>query len=265
MPESLGSMRMKTTVVLCLGLLAAGCGGASQPEPVAAPPPADTRTSSPSPAPADDASAAEPRRVDPRSEGFEIAYGEYAITTETNAIRPGRVSLVVTNGGKLTHGFEMKSDSEGSHSGRGRGGDRFKIEKPTFGPGGSFKLSLTLAPGVYELECYVGNHEALGMRTILRVSGDAPLVEQDTKPTGDSVEVRGFAFGPRTLEVTAGTQVTWRNSDPTQHTVTSKDGAFGSEPLAPSGTFAAKFDQPGEYRYFCAIHPTMEGVVRVTS
>ncbi len=189
-----------------------------------------------------------------------MGFGEYAITTETKAIRPGAVTLAVRNGGRLTHGLEMKA--EGESSGHG-GGDRFKVEEPSFGPGQSFKLTLTLTPGVYELECYVANHEELGMLTILRVGDDAPLVKQ-AKADGNSVDIRAFAFGPEALAVPVGTRVTWRNEDPTAHTVTSKDGSFGSDPLASGTAFSTTFDQPGEYRYFCAIHPTMEGVIRVT-
>jgi plastocyanin len=258
-------MRKKHILLLALGLIAAACGGV-QPRAVSTAPESSPTSVG---APSGDGSTtpvSKPKLVDPRSGGFEVGFGEYAITTESTAIRPGRVTFAVRNGGKLTHGLEMKSESDGSNRGPGGGGDeRFKIEEPTFGPGGSFELELTLPPGVYELECYVGNHDELGMRTILNVSDDAPLVEQ-TQSGGDTVEIEGFSFAPKTLEVPAGTSVTWRNGDPTPHTVTARDNnAFGSDPLDRGAKFSVTFDQPGEYRYYCAIHPTMEGVIRVTA
>ena len=34
--------------------------------------------------------------------------------------------------------------------------------------------------------------------------------------------------------------------------------------MATKGTFSHTFDQPGEYRYICALHPGMKGTVVVT-
>jgi hypothetical protein len=78
-----------------------------------------------------------PRRVDPRTDGFEIGFGEYAVTLEAPTIRPGRVMFEIRNGGKLVHGFEMEGqDQDGDSSGPGSGGDdAFKIERPSFKPG----------------------------------------------------------------------------------------------------------------------------------
>src|SRR5688500_12040713 len=47
--------------------------------------------------------------VDPRSGGLEVALGEWSIGLEAKAIRPGRVTLVITNRGKARHGFEIEA------------------------------------------------------------------------------------------------------------------------------------------------------------
>jgi plastocyanin len=190
--------------------------------------------------------------------GLDVGFGEFAITLEAKAVRPGRVTLVVHNGGKLVHGFEMK------RSGEHGGDDRFKVEAATFGPDDTIRIVANLPAGQYEIECYVANHESLGMRTTLEVGADAPLVRPRIAPTG-TVDIRGFSFEPGTVSVQVGSKVTWRNQDPTAHTVTSTDGSFSSQPLASGKGFVFTFASSGAFAYACAIHPSMRGTVRVTA
>jgi plastocyanin len=197
------------------------------------------------------------KKVDPRKDGLDVGFGEFAITLEARAIRPGPVTFVVHNGGKLVHGFEMKAGGEDGHSRHGGGDDEFKIEAPTFGPDDTVRIKANLPVGTYEIECYVANHEALGMKTTLVVREDAPLVRPTTAAP--------IAFDPTTTKVQAGTTVEWTNSDPTEHTVTAQDGSFGSEPLASGKGFRVTFGQAGSFAYYCAIHPTMTGTIQVTS
>jgi hypothetical protein len=204
-----------------------------------------------------------PRPVDPRKGGLEIGFGEFAITLEARSIRPGPVTFVIRNGGKLIHGFEMKSEDDGG-SNRGPGGgddERFEVEAPTFGPDDTIRIKANLPVGLYEIECYVADHDDLGMRTLLRVRRDAPFVRPKAR---DEVQIKGFAFDPQTVEAKAGAKISWRNADPTDHTVTAKDGSFDSKPLASGKGFVVTFSRSGQYPYFCAIHPTMTGTIRVT-
>jgi hypothetical protein len=212
------------------------------------------------------APTAQPRRVDPRRGGFEVGFGEFAVTLEADAIRPGPVTFVVRNGGEMIHGFEMEIESEDDdNSGPGGGDDDgFKIEQPMFGPGETIRIDLDLAQGLYKVECWVANHDDLGMEALLEVRPDAPKVlREPAAGGGDAVQIQGFAFDPDVIEVTAATEVTWTNGDPEAHTVTADDGSFDSGPVDPDGTFAASFDQAGSFTYFCAIHPSMKGTVRV--
>ena len=77
------------------------------------------------------------------------------------------------------------------------------------------------------------------------------------------VLIEGFRFNPGIVEVKAGSKLAWKNGDPLAHTVTAKDGSFRSDPLPSGKGFVVTFDRPGQYSYFCAIHPTMTGTVRV--
>jgi plastocyanin len=83
------------------------------------------------------------------------------------------------------------------------------------------------------------------------------------------VAMTNFVFVEDRIEVAVGTTVTWTNGDSTRHTVTSgaddtDDGTFDSGDIGPGETFSYTFDAPGEFAYFCDIHPTMTGVVVVT-
>jgi plastocyanin len=81
--------------------------------------------------------------------------------------------------------------------------------------------------------------------------------------TGDAVKIAGFAFSPATLQVKAGTKVTFTNEDEYEHTATADDGSFDSEHLKKGDTFEFTFDKPGTYAYKCDIHNSMTGKVVV--
>jgi plastocyanin len=85
--------------------------------------------------------------------------------------------------------------------------------------------------------------------------------------TGSAPEVGidNFAFTPGTTTVKPGTQVTWTNRDDIPHTVDSAQGKFKSAALDTDQTFQFRFTEPGEYPYFCRIHPKMTGSIVVQS
>jgi len=85
--------------------------------------------------------------------------------------------------------------------------------------------------------------------------------------TGSAPEVRidNFAFTPGTTTVKPGTQVTWTNRDDIPHTVDSAQGKFKSAALDTDQTFQFRFTEPGEYPYYCRIHPKMTGSIVVQS
>ena len=201
--------------------------------------------------------------VDPRRGGLELGFGEFAITLEAGEIRPGPVTFVIRNGGRLVHGFEMEIEERGDGSGHGSGHDGLKIEGPAFGPGETIRIPTELAPGEYEIECFVAEHDDMGMRATLIVRRGAPLVRVDPGPVEGQIEIADFAFAPTPIEVSVGTTVTWRNLDPTAHTVSASDGSFDSGTLGSDARFETAFERAGTFDYFCQIHPTMRGSVRV--
>ena len=80
----------------------------------------------------------------------------------------------------------------------------------------------------------------------------------------DQVEIKNFAFAPRTLTVRAGTRVVWTNRDDEPHRIASAGGTFAaSNALDTSDSYAVTFAKPGTYAYFCSIHPMMVGTIIV--
>jgi plastocyanin len=199
---------------------------------------------------------------DPRKDGFEVALGEWAITPESEAIRPGRTTFVISNRGTMPHGFEIEREGDDS-SGSGSGAEDGKVETRVLQPGESVEVELELSEGVYKLECNVDGHDDMGMEMLLDVRADAPLPKAARPDTYTDVAIEAFAFKPATVTVKAGQEVTWKNHDPAEHSVTQVGGGFDSGTMAAGATFGTTFDQPGEYRYICALHPGMKGRVVV--
>ena len=80
------------------------------------------------------------------------------------------------------------------------------------------------------------------------------------------VTISNSRFDNVELRVEPGTTVTFVNTDPFAHTITSVDESpveFDSGDLGQDQVFEFTFDEPGEYAYFCRIHPTMRAVVIV--
>jgi plastocyanin len=82
-------------------------------------------------------------------------------------------------------------------------------------------------------------------------------------PGGSTVEINNFAFTPASLTVSAGTSVSWKFDDSTQHTVTADDNSFTSEAMGDGQTYTHTFDTKGTLAYHCSIHPFMKGSVEV--
>jgi len=78
------------------------------------------------------------------------------------------------------------------------------------------------------------------------------------------VKIDNFSFGPDTITVPVGTTLTWQNGDDIPHTVVAEDKSFRSKALDSDEHFSVVFSKPGEFVYFCGLHPFMKGKVIVT-
>lgn len=79
-----------------------------------------------------------------------------------------------------------------------------------------------------------------------------------------NIGIREFMFEPKDLTVAVGTKVTWVNDDQIPHTVAETHKVFRSGALDTNDSFSWVFNTPGEYDYFCALHPQMIGKIVVS-
>ena len=82
-------------------------------------------------------------------------------------------------------------------------------------------------------------------------------------PRAVAIDIDNFRFGVVSLEIAAGTTVTWTNRDDIPHTVASVTKIFRSPPLDTGETFSYTFRDVGSFEYYCSMHPRMTGRIVV--
>ncbi|HXY04271.1 MAG TPA: cupredoxin family copper-binding protein [Terriglobales bacterium] len=85
----------------------------------------------------------------------------------------------------------------------------------------------------------------------------------NSSDAGTEIKIDNFAFVPGALTVKTGTRVIWVNHDDIPHTVDSTEGKFRSGALDTDDHFQFLFMDPGEYQFFCRLHPKMTGKIIV--
>ena len=97
------------------------------------------------------------------------------------------------------------------------------------------------------------------------IGGAAPAAAEAAVAGEAAVSIDNFTFSPAAITVAAGTRVVWTNRDDIPHTVVGADDprALRSPALDTDDRFAFAFAAPGTYRYFCSLHPHMQGTVVV--
>lgn len=80
-----------------------------------------------------------------------------------------------------------------------------------------------------------------------------------------TITIDNFTFKPAELDVATGASVTWVNRDDIPHLVVGQDNPreLKSQPLDTGDHYEFVFKTPGTYRYFCSLHPHMQGTVVV--
>ena len=84
---------------------------------------------------------------------------------------------------------------------------------------------------------------------------------EDQAKTVD-VSIENFKFAPASVKIHVGDTVRWTVNSGT-HTTTSDTAVWDSSAMATGEVFTFRFDQAGDYPYFCAIHTDMRATVAV--
>jgi plastocyanin len=108
---------------------------------------------------------------------------------------------------------------------------------------------------------------ATGAANATSAGGGATTV---VMPLGSSASTSGAGFEPPTVTVSPGASVIWDNQDNALHTATSgesptPDGKFDSGLIGANQASkpVTMPSEPGEYKYFCTLHPFLVGTVTV--
>ena len=101
-----------------------------------------------------------------------------------------------------------------------------------------------------------------------QVSHDAMLRRQSTRKNlvlaANEIGIDNFKFSPATLAVKSGTKVTWINNDDVPHLIVNVENRFRQSPVLDSDQrFSVTLTMPGNYNYFCSLHPMMQGRIVV--
>ena len=79
-----------------------------------------------------------------------------------------------------------------------------------------------------------------------------------------TITIHSFTFGPAVLNVKAGTVVTVKNTDDTDHTVTALDGSFDTGPIHGGKSATFTVTKAGTVKFHCNIHNYMTGTIHAT-
>jgi plastocyanin len=106
------------------------------------------------------------------------------------------------------------------------------------------------------------------MRTALRVAilgagVCASAFSLAVEPRTVTIKMQKEAFVPAKTTVTAGTHITWTNTDTVPHSVTAADNRFDSGPILPGKSFEWTADKAGKVDYHCIFHPSMTAILTV--
>ena len=125
----------------------------------------------------------------------------------------------------------------------------------------------------------IANHAVVDNRGITnKVSNNSSVIEGVTvRIVPGATLLTDTAYNPNPIKIMRGQTVLWLNEDFGFHTVTSggvndpnsgilfDSGLTGPTMLSSKGkTFSYQFNVPGEFPYYCILHPGMVGTVTVT-
>lgn len=210
-----------------------------------------------------------------------------------------KVIFNVVNDGKSFHSFGVTKDTEGI-GGIIPGSEVASPASPLKSGEGGTSEFIAGEEGIFYYICTVPGHRDQGMvGTIIVGDAEVEVMEEEPEPMKEaepmeekepaSTEPVAYdgpislpegsgvpgcqetneCYIPYHVTAPAGTEIVWSNDDTAAHTVTSgtpqdgSDGLFDSSLLAGGLEFSVTLDEPGEYPYYCIVHPWMVGNITI--
>lgn len=115
------------------------------------------------------------------------------------------------------------------------------------------------------LQSIAGVSRACAVAMLVVLANCIPSAAQAQAIDPGTVEIRidNFTFTPQEVTIAPGTTVRWVNHDDIPHTVVEAARSFKSKTLDTEDSFEMTFTSPGNFSYFCSLHPHMTGKVVV--
>jgi len=120
----------------------------------------------------------------------------------------------------------------------------------------------TLRTGIYALAIIALLWTSPALRASYAPAGQEAKPAKEP-PKAVAIDIDNFKFGVVTLDVAAGTTVTWTNRDDVPHTIVSLTKVFKSPALDTGDPFSFTFKDAGTFEYYCSMHPRMTGKIVV--
>ena len=121
--------------------------------------------------------------------------------------------------------------------------------------------AIVMAAGGFGMDGMGGTGAMHDMHGGRNTAGD-PAVRAD----GDAaITIDDHAFVPGNLIIPAGASVTWTNRESVPHDATEANGAWKTARLSKGESDTLTFGGPGEYDYYCTIHPAMKARLIVSA
>lgn len=96
---------------------------------------------------------------------------------------------------------------------------------------------------------------AAGVATLASVLG----TKNAKAATTHKVDISGFRFKPKKLNVAVGDTIVFKNSDSSAHTATASDFSWKTDALDRGDTSEVQVVSGMQSTYFCEFHPQMKG------
>lgn len=201
-----------------------------------------------------------------------VVLKEWTLKASAQRVPAGKVTFVVRNAGKMKHEFVVVRTDAAPNALPVKGAQASeagtKGEIKAFGPGGTKRLTLTLAPGKYVLICNLPGHYKAGQRLAFVVT---PAATSAAQTTNVSVSLFDMGFKLSKTTVPHGTVVfQLKNDGKLPHDFSFGSRGGGSPMIQPgqSATFTVRFATSGKYTFICTVEGHQEagmiGVLTVT-